>query len=1077
MDQMKSRGWIAAASLAALLGWAILDGAQPAPVDGERTARLRALGKAFYENPTTQVKAVEVLKAAWEANPRSEADRLNYALALLRAGQVSEGIAALEEVQKLHPKLPHTWFNLGIEWKKAGETAKAIGQLEQMARLVPDEPITQYNLGVLYKAEGRQAEANAKFELAARLDPNFAAPHFQLFNYYRQQSKVEESRAELARFQDLKRRHEEAGTGNEDVEWSLYSELYESIDPAMAALPAPGALRFVAAAVGPRMEPGAELQVIDLDGSGSTDLLAVSARGIATFRKGLSAVSQPALSALGSVRSAAAGDYDNDGLADLCVVTASGARLFRNVKGRFEPSAVKLADGEFDFGLWLDYDHDYDLDLILFGVRTVVLRNQLPEGFADRSGDIAFLQGRAVSAVATRLVADTKSHDLVVSYAGRPAVLYRDRLGGTFQAAEQAAVPVGAAGLTAADLDNDGSMDLAWRGGAALNRGGRFEAFNWSVGGAFALLDTGNRGVLDAAAAGRIFRSVGRGGWKEQTAEGWPAGAFSSIVAGDFDEDGLSDAAVALEDGRLLRVMNRTAPGSHWARVTLSGVKNLKLSPGAEVELKAGLLYQKRAYRGVPLVFGLRGVSEIDTVRVTWPNGLIQNETKPKSDATLVVTEAPRLSGSCPMVWTWNGCEFEAVTDVLGVAPLGASSGDGRYFPVDHDESVWIDGERLRERDGKVEVRITEELSEVSYLDQIRMFAVDHPATQSIVTNEKWKSPPFPEFRLFGVERRVKPLRAVSDGQDVKALLAARDERYAGGFRRTMAGVAATHALELDFGNAAPDGEAVLVLHGWVDWADGSTFLAQAQSTREGLITPKLQMKDRHGAWVTVIEDMGMPAGKPKTIAVDLTGKWPGPSRQVRIVTNLCLYWDEAFLSDSARRPEARLSELPASQTDLRFRGFARLVIDPARLVPEKFFYQPAAPSGQWNPTPGLYTKYGAVGELLSGVDDRMVIMGSGDELAIEFDPRRLPALPAGWKRDWILMVDGWAKDRDANTAYSQSVEPLPFHGMSRYPYGAGERFPATPEHESWKREFNTRPALRLLRALNETGTTRQRSH
>ena len=79
---------------------------------------------------------------------------------------------------------------------------------------------------------------------------------------------------------------------------------------------------------------------------------------------------------------------------------------------------------------------------------------------------------------------------------------------------------------------------------------------------------------------------------------------------------------------------------------------------------------------------------------------------------------------------------------------------------------------------------------------------------------------------------------------------------------------------------------------------------------------------------------------------------------------------------------------------------------------------------------------------MLNEVDDRLVIMGSGDELRLKFDARILPPVPPGWTRDFLLKVDGWAKDRDPNTAFSTSVEPLPFHGMSRYPYPASRTLP-----------------------------------
>jgi hypothetical protein len=84
-----------------------------------------------------------------------------------------------------------------------------------------------------------------------------------------------------------------------------------------------------------------------------------------------------------------------------------------------------------------------------------------------------------------------------------------------------------------------------------------------------------------------------------------------------------------------------------------------------------------------------------------------------------------------------------------------------------------------------------------------------------------------------------------------------------------------------------------------------------------------------------------------------------------------------------------------------------------------------------------------------------------------------LPSLPVGWTRDYLLLVDGWAKDGDANTAFSQSVLPLPFHAMSRYPYPAGEHFPDDEAHRAYIREYLTRPALRLLRPVSLAGSYR----
>jgi hypothetical protein len=274
------------------------------------------------------------------------------------------------------------------------------------------------------------------------------------------------------------------------------------------------------------------------------------------------------------------------------------------------------------------------------------------------------------------------------------------------------------------------------------------------------------------------------------------------------------------------------------------------------------------------------------------------------------------------------------------------------------------------------------------------------------------------------------------------------------------------HHLDLDFGDAAPDGRAVLVLQGWVDWADGSTFRSAAQEDPRGLVLPSLQMRNAAGRWETVIEDMGMPAGKPKTIVVDVTGRFLSASRQMRIVTNMALYWDEIFLAEPVEPPPVKLHPLSPSSADLRFRGFSRPRIDPERKQPESFDYDHVMPSSMWNPIPGLYTRYGDVKPLLTDVDDSFVIAGSGDELRLRFPAGSLPPLPPNWRRDFLLLVDGWAKDGDFNTAYAQSVEPLPFHGMSRYPYPPSERYPDDTGHREYRDRYNTRPALRLLRPL-----------
>jgi len=1001
--------------------------------DEDRLWRYRNLGKAFYENPTTQKQAVEEFRKARDLAPNSAREALNYGLALLRAGDVAAGIAELEKARKLDPKIPHTWFNLGIAFKRQAEFDRALPQFQQMARLAPNDPAVHYQLGALYKLGNLLAAATREFERARELNPRLAAPHFQLYGIYRQTSRPEDAAAELQKFQELKKQQEGAAVP-EDMEWNVYCEIYDA-PPSPAAPPLAAAVyrqQRLAAGFGGDASGTAVLVV---DGGVRPSLIAWGSGRVTLFRNGVNAVADSGLEALRDVVSVAPGDFDNDGLPDLCVVTARAALLYRNTGGRFQLHA-ELARGTFRKAVWVDYDHDYDQDLLLVGDDVRLLRNNGEAGFSDESKRFPFARGRALDAVRFDLEPDTQGLDLVVSYAGHAGVLYRDGLGGAYAAEDLAELPAGAFGLAAGDVNHDGRTDLA----ARLADGQR-------------LLLVNRDGKFHAEPAPK-------------------ATGFPFIQPVDFEGKGRGDRASVASDGVLYLGRNVTPAYGNWLEIALTGVKNARLAVGAQIEVKAGADYRKLTYEGVPVVVRLGARTQVDTVRITWPNGLIQNETRLAVNRVAAIKEAPRLAGSCPMIFTWNGERFQFITDVLGVAPLGASSGDGQYFPVDRDEYVSVPGEALQARGGEYEIRVTEELREVSYLDRIRLLALDHPAGIEMVTNEKFKSPPFPEFRLFGVEPknggRVYPVTARDQrGGDVRAALAQRDRVYPDSFRRDQTGIAEMHRLDLDFGNAARANRAALILSGWVDWADGSTFLSATQAHRD-LTFPYLQVKDAAGNWRTVVEDMGIPAGKPKTIAVDLSGKFLSASREVRIVTNLCVYWDEIFLIENSAPPAARLTPVEMIAADLHFRGFSKVAIHPERKQPERFDYARVSATAMWNPTAGNYTRYGAVEKLLAEVDDRMVILGSGDEVQLRFRAAGLPQLPVGWKRDFLLLVDGWAKDADANTAFSQSVLPLPFHSMSRYPYPAAEHFPDDAEHTQYQREYNTRPALHLIRRLGE---------
>jgi tetratricopeptide (TPR) repeat protein len=1063
-------------ALAVLLSLAFLSSSPNLPANiREQVWRHRNLGKAYYENPMTQIKAVEEFKQALALAPNSTRDRVNYGLALLRAGKTPEAIQELVKAQKEDPSIPHTWFNLGMAYKKEFDHQHAVEQLEGMLKLLPNEPVTHYNLGIEYKLMAKPELALAQFEAASQLNPNFAAPHFQLFNAYRELGRKDDAARELDLFNEIKKRKAGAAVA-EDPEWSYYSEIYDVVemdnefDNPASSPPFKFQSRKIASGVDSQT---AGLTVMDFDGDGRPDLLVWSKNGIMLLKNGTTAVAGTGLEDLRDVVSVAVGDFNNDGWSDLAVITRSGISLFANHNGKFEKLAAQLPEGAFNKAIWIDYDHDYDLDLLLLGEKSVLLRNDGSAGFSDQTARFPFVAGRALDAATFELIPDNSETDVAVQYDDGRMVIYHDKLLGHYAAETLPGRWTGGSSVQALDINNDGWADLllATSTGVRLlinDHGKLAEDSNApKEKGPLVMADLANRSLADMVVNGSVYRNLGRGKFEHAAAQSLPVGV--AVAQADFDGDGHTDIAIITKEGEVQLLTNQTATRNNFLRVQLEGVKNLKQATGAVVEVKAGAWYQKRVYSGVPLLFGLRDYTEVDTVRITWPNGLVQNELQQIAGKQMAYKEKPRLSGSCPMIFAWDGSRFKFITDVLGVAPLGASNGDGQYFPVNHREYIQIPGGALQQRGPEYEIRITEELREVSYLDKVQLIAIDHAANEPIFTNDKFKAPPFPPFRLFGVKRKIYPVRASDQhGSNVLPQLLTADNKYVDTFAHNYSGVAELHNLDLDFGRAATNNRAILVLSGWVDWADGSTFVAAGQENKDGLIFPYLQVKDSNGRWKTVITDMGIPSGKPKSMVVDLTGKFLSASREIRIVTNLCVYWDEIFLSEKTTPPQMKATPLNAKSADLRYRGFSHAMIHPARTQPEEFEYEKWSPSTMWNPTPGFYTRYGNVQELLTDADDRMVIMGSGDELRLKFDAGHLPPPAPGQHRDFLLLVDGWAKDADANTAYARSVEPLPFHGMASYPYPDTQHFPDDQIHQHYQSMFNTRPAVRNLSELHQ---------
>ncbi|PYS41312.1 MAG: hypothetical protein DMF71_11490 [Acidobacteria bacterium] len=403
-------------------------------------------------------------------------------------------------------------------------------------------------------------------------------------------------------------------------------------------------------------------------------------------------------------------------------------------------------------------------------------------------------------------------------------------------------------------------------------------------------------------------------------------------------------------------------------------------------------------------------------------------------------------------------------------------------------------------------MRVTNELEESMFVDRLQLIAVAHPEGTEVYPNEGMSDPPKP-FKLFVTGNARPPLSAIDDhGDEVLDLISKMDRRWPADFKLDrIRGYADDHTLTMKLAEPAQarhslaenkttrlegrsrsahqgrkaantsnrnnlrakdaNERVALLLTGWTDYAWSSDNVAAAQS-KKVMRPPWLQVKDAKGNWRTVIEDIGIPVSRPQTVTVDLTGKFLSASREVRIVTNMRIYWDQVLVGNSDEKSVLQITRLDPARADLRWRGFSAEVTPDGR-EPFGYDYRRVSFTSPWKVMTGRYTREGDVRELLLKSDDMFVVSRPGDEISLSFDAKELPPLPAGWTRTFLLYADGFSKEMDINSASPDQLAPLPFHGMSRYPYPSTEHYPLTDERQRYFEKYNTRivtsPVPRLL--------------
>jgi len=631
---------------------------------------------------------------------------------------------------------------------------------------------------------------------------------------------------------------------------------------------------------------------------------------------------------------------------------------------------------------------------------------------------------------------------------------------------------------------------------------------NWARAYGVAAFDYDNDGWVDIVAVGetrdgkgevRLFRNLGPDGFKDVTTDvGLDKIHLESpraIITGDYDNDGATDLLITQNHGPAVLLRNEGATQNHWLKLSLKGLNDNKSAIGTKVEIFSGgnrqkfEIYGSNGYLGqnsTDIVVGLGQSKNADIVRMLWPTGVLQDEvdeTQVAGDKRHEILEIDRRGSSCPTLFAWNGERYEFVADMLGAAVVGHWIGPNQRDIPRPVEYIKIPQGMVREKENPhfsqnqgqlgppspvqpttddrrptavLSFRFMEPLEEAVYLDQVRLLAVDHPAAVDVYPNEYFASnPPYPEFKVV-VSRDARPPAGAWDEHGHDVLPDLRAHRFFGDFELTQfAGFGKPHTLTLDLGDPYKGGPLWLLMHGEIEYFTANSMYAAAQSRLEP-IAPYVEAQGSDGTWKRVMDDMGFPAGGPRTMTADLTDKLPPGAKKIRITTNLQVYWDSILISRTEQSPSYSVTPVSLLHADLEFHGYPyKIEGTPPGNV--HYIYEKTSATGPYTRPQGTYTRYGDVLPLLAATDDKLAVFGSGDEVRLDFDPSNLPPLPHGWVRDYFFAANGYEKDMDFYAAEGNYVAPLPFLSMGEYPYTPKKSFPLDDAHVNYLLEYNTR--------------------
>jgi hypothetical protein len=395
---------------------------------------------------------------------------------------------------------------------------------------------------------------------------------------------------------------------------------------------------------------------------------------------------------------------------------------------------------------------------------------------------------------------------------------------------------------------------------------------------------------------------------------------------------------------------------------------------------------------------------------------------------------------SCPSLYVWNGTEYVYTAEIsdgtgyLGIFDYFREDGSLAFLYSVPWDYVKFDSSTLQLNDGYYNMSIRQNWDEISYVDSATLMVVEHSSYVDVYsTKATYLYEPEGQGTIYTVSKNPDiPLSCVNGtGHDVLYLVSKRDGITTLGNEFTW------DTLELNLGDLSNAEEIKLVVAGTIIYSTGEAQGEWAggfwnKPGEQPFPPPYMEVKNAEGNWIPVADNRQFPLldVTPDIFVVNLTGVFPTDDYSLKINTFFNTRFDYIGV-DTTSQQDVTIREVTVSSATLS----------------QAFNAQ--------STSTGNFTRYGDVTELIAAPDDMFVIMRQGDEIQVMFSAD-LGAIQESMERNFFLFASVWFKV-DGLPYVPFTVDPLPFHNMTCFPYPETEDYPYDTAHLAYLAEYNTR--------------------